>query len=321
MSSCRICGANGLKDFEAREMMFGLREKFIYQECPSCLSIQIKHIPENLAKYYPKNYNAYHKKLTSEENRLKRFFKKKLAKDYLEDNDNWISKQMEKRFGLGHLKKLKPSNVDLSSKILDVGTGNGSRLVSLSKYGFNNLVGIEPFIDKDIHYDSGVVVYAESIFEHNGSYDLIMFNHVFEHVVQPLKVLEKAGELLSQEGSIQISIPVADSEAYHRYGKDWVALDPPRHLHVFSKQGIRNFVQKAGFEVVGELYDGSSYQFWGSEQYRKDIVLRSEESYYTSKENSIFSKDQIDNYEKEAIRLNEQAKGDTACFYLKRVSR
>lgn len=300
-------------------MMFGLREKFIYQECSNCLSLQIKEIPKNLAKYYPKNYNAYHKKISSSEAAVKKIFKKKLANDYLEGNDSWISKVLEKRFGLGHLRKLKSSNVSLDSKILDVGTGNGSRLVSLSKYGFKNLVGIEPFIDQDIKYESGVVVFAESIFDHEGSYDLIMFNHVFEHVEDPLKVLKKAGELLAADGSIQISIPVADSEAYRKYGKDWVALDPPRHLHIFSKEGIRNFVRKAGFEVVEELYDGSSYQFWGSEQYQKNIPLRSEKSYYSNKENSIFSKEQIDIFEREAAELNEQSKGDTACFYLKRI--
>ena len=205
-------------------MMFGTREKFEYQKCLACLSLQIAVIPEDLSRFYPNNYNAYHKNLGTKDSFVKKYLKSKMAKDYLNDRSDFISNILMTKYGLGYVEKMKKSNVNLNSKILDVGTGNGARLIGLSKYGFRNLTGLEPFIEEDLVYDSGVKVFAQDIFSHEGQYDLIMFNHVFEHVTNPMKVLEKAKTLLSENGTIQISIPVADSEAFHIFGKDWVAL-------------------------------------------------------------------------------------------------
>jgi hypothetical protein len=76
---------------------------------------------------------------------------------------------------------------------------------------------------------------------------------------------------------------------------------------------------KTGFELVHILYDSDYYQFWGSEQYAADIPMRSEKSYYENPNNSIFTKQQIDEFKKKAVELNLKKQGDAACFYLKKI--
>ena len=54
---CRICGnKEGNAPFEAREMMFGTRERFTYFECNSCGCLQIAEIPDDLARFYAADY-------------------------------------------------------------------------------------------------------------------------------------------------------------------------------------------------------------------------------------------------------------------------
>ncbi|GBD90738.1 hypothetical protein BMS3Abin04_01457 [bacterium BMS3Abin04] len=67
------------------------------------------------------------------------------------------------------------------------------------------------------------------------------------------------------------------------------------------------------------MYDSDAYQFWGSEQYLKGIPMRDKRSYYENHEQSIFTKEQIKQFEVKATELNKKGEGDAACFYLKKL--
>ena len=66
------------------------------------------------------------------------------------------------------------------------------------------------------------------------------------------------------------------------------------------------------------MFDSDEYQFWGSEQYAKDISMRDKQSYYQNPKTSIFTEAQIEQYKLDAKELNKKRKGDAACFYLKK---
>lgn len=56
-SACNICGNDkGNRQHEAREMAFGLRDKFTYLECGSCGCLQLLNIPADMSRYYPGDY-------------------------------------------------------------------------------------------------------------------------------------------------------------------------------------------------------------------------------------------------------------------------
>ena len=61
-------------------------------------------------------------------------------------------------------------------------------------------------------------------------------------------------------------------------------------------------------------------QFWGSEQYLRDITLNDTCSYFLNPRNSIFSKKEIEIFKRKANELNLSKEGDSAGFYLKKCS-
>ena len=77
-------------------------------------------------------------------------------------------------------------------------------------------------------------------------------------------------------------------------------------------------VRKEKFHIEDVVFDSDEFQFWGSEQYKKDISLKSEKSYSVNPAQSIFSQKQIDQFRKKAVQLNIEARGDQAVFYLKK---
>ncbi|MBK7104716.1 MAG: class I SAM-dependent methyltransferase [Ignavibacteriae bacterium] len=315
--ACRICGnENDNLEFSAREMLFGTKDTFKYIECSNCKCIQIKEIPENLSKYYPQSYNSFTNKIKLRDNTLKKYLKELLAKKYLNDERNLLSIYLQKRFGVGFLEKIKPTGVNLNSKILDVGSGDGLRLVGLARYGFKNITGIDPFLEKDLEYENGIKIFKKDVLNIDDTYDMIMLNHSFEHIINPEEVLEKINTLLKTNGSVLIRIPVSNSASWKKYGANWVALDPPRHIYLHNANTIKILSEKFGFKFSHVIYDSSEYQFVGSEQYLKDIPMFSENSFYKNPQKSIFSSEQIKQFKIDAEKLNCSNEGDAACFYL-----
>ncbi|MCB9207602.1 MAG: class I SAM-dependent methyltransferase [Ignavibacteriales bacterium] len=317
---CQICGnINNNKEFNAREMLFGTKEEFKYIECTNCKCIQIKEIPEELGKYYPQTYNSFDKVIKMKDGILKSILKKRMTNDYLSDKLNVFSKFLVNKFGVGFLEKIKPTNVKTNSSILDIGSGNGLRLVGLARYGFTNILGTDPFIEQDISYENGIKILKKDIMEINGKFDMVMLNHAFEHMTNPKEVLQKINSLLEIGKIALIRIPVSNSFSWKKYGTNWVALDPPRHIFLHNENTIKILAKSSGFELTNVMYDSMEYQFVGSEQYQKDIPMFSNESYYRNKSNSIFTEEQINKYKEEAKRLNRIAEGDAACFYLTKI--
>ena len=79
---------------------------------------------------------------------------------------------------------------------MDIGSGSGDLLLNMKIDGFSNLHGVDPFLRKDNIYSNEITVRKIDIYEIEENYDLIMFNHSFEHMPNPLTVLQKANALL-----------------------------------------------------------------------------------------------------------------------------
>jgi hypothetical protein len=63
------------------------------------------------------------------------------------------------------------------------------------------------------------------------------------------------------------------------------------------------------------VYDSFAFQYWGSEQYLKDIPLNDERSYAVNPYKSIFSEHKISEYAIRSKALNAEQQGDQAAFY------
>jgi len=79
--------------------------------------------------------------------------------------------------------------------------------------------------------------------------------------------------------------------------------------------------KQAGWEILQVVYDSTAFQFWGSEQYQRDIPLLDPRSYQVNPAASIFTRADIAAFESRARKLNEDGRGDQACFYLRVLDR
>jgi predicted SAM-dependent methyltransferase len=189
----------------------------------------------------------------------------------------------------------------------------------MKEIGFINVIGIDPFIRGTISYPNGVIIEKKDLSEINSNWDMILYNHVFEHIADPIKELVKVNSLLKKGGSCIIRIPNIDSFAWENYKTDWVQLDAPRHFYLYSVKSINILAEKAGLKIEKIDYDSTSFQFWGSEQLKNDIPLRDSRSYSINRKKSIFSKKTIRRFEAQAIELNEQKLGDQAIYHLRKL--
>lgn len=315
---CRICGSKSEHQvYTAKEMMLGLRDEHRYFQCAECGCLQIEAIPDNLAAYYPNNYYSYSAPSTAS----------KLKQQLLRQRDYYA---VTGKSLIGHvlslaspnskLSTLRPIQLQQDSRILDVGCGAGLLLNSLREAGFTQLLGIDPFNADTIYYPNGLVIEKRDIFSETGEWDLIMFHHSFEHLVEQQKTLEQAQKLLAKHGTVLLRVPTVSSYAWQHYGVNWSQLDAPRHLFLHSVDSIKKLAAQTGFTVSQVQYDSNAFQFWGSEQYEQDIALRSEQSWAENPANSPFTAEQIKQFEHRARELNALNKGDQAAFYLRKAS-
>ncbi len=317
---CRICGLNENHPvYRVREMMYGLNEDFLYFQCVRCQCLQIIEFPDDISKYYPKGYlsfatdpSCFYRKPIERWVRRARDSYGALGKGFL---GQWIEKLYP---APQNLKALARIPLTKQSKILDVGCGSGTLLYLLYEAGFSNVLGVDPHIDRDIEYENGLVISRQEIQKVKGVWDLVMFHHSFEHMQNPLQVMQSVSRLLKTGGCCLIRIPVVSSFAWEHYGIHWVQLDAPRHFFLHSLDSLRILARKEKFHIEDIVFDSGGFQFWGSEQYKKGISLRSEKSYDVNPSQSIFNQEQIDRFHGKAVQLNRDARGDQAIFFLKK---
>ena len=239
MESCKICNnVSGNKVYQVKEQMFGFGDVFSYLECVQCGCLQLMDIPEDISKYYPPQYYSFNSTI-NKENRISLFLKKKRAEHYLYKKNilGWLSGL---KYGFPpYCEWFKIAGVTFDSSILDVGCGDGKLIIDLEKAGYKNLTGIDPFIEKDIEYSAQVRILKKNIDEVSENFDLIMLNHSFEHMDNPLKILKDLRKILSSTGVILIRIPTVSSFAWRAYRENWIQLDAPRHIFLHSLESMR----------------------------------------------------------------------------------
>lgn len=303
---CRICNnSNNNVSLLLFEKMFGTSEAFNYLECVRCGCVQL--VDENISMqlYYPDKYFSYNDLYNP--NTVKDFIGKEylkfrlgkltligfLASLFMKRSQSWVHKQY----------------ISFNSNILDVGCGSGRLLQLLHHRGFKHLTGIEPYNKDDILYDNKVKIFNHTLFEHTGKYDFIMLHYSLEHMPNIHNVMQKLLDLLADNGTILIRIPIIDSFAYRKYRQNWVQMDAPRHICLFTVQGFMMLCAQYNLQLDKIEYDSSDYQFIQSEKYRRGLTFNDSLN--------ISRKDQK-KFQKLANHLNTIQDGDQVSFYLKK---
>ncbi len=138
-------------------------------------------------------------------------------------------------------------------RLLDVGCGAGLTLELAQNSGWLaegvdvDEAAVENARNKGLNADSGKLDQLKFPAE---SFDAVVLNHVIEHVYDPSAMLRECWRILRHNGCLLVNTPNSKSLGHEWFGKDWVALDPPRHLHVFAASSLKTLVAAAGFAGI-----------------------------------------------------------------------
>jgi SAM-dependent methyltransferase len=290
--------------------MLGLKDTFEYFECMECGTVQIVSPvpPESLAAYYPSNYYSF---VPRTRRPLERWFTTMRDRGAI-GTSPIAGRLLAKLRPNVKLQVLRTIGLKPSQRILDVGCGHGALLDALARTGFRNLLGIDPFLARDITTPAGVPILRRYLADVSGPFDVLMFNHSLEHVMDPVRELKSAAERLAPGGICIVRLPTSSSEAWETYRENWVQIDAPRHVFVPSRKGMHLLAKAAGLALTSVIDDSTAFQFWGSELYRRGICLSGPDP------RSRFTRRQARTFARKARRANEAGRGDQAAFVLTR---
>lgn len=188
---------------------------------------------------------------------------------------NWLSSWKPNPQIPGLLSSIKVlPGINKASKIIEIGSNDGSFLNELKTLGFQNLFGIEPSRDgvaaavqKGINTFHGYFTKqtALSIARENGKADLIIARHVLEHVQDLVLFKEGIQTLLKEDGYILIEVPDADFIIQEiDYSQIW-----EEHTNYFSLKTLDHYLSRIGISRVHSekvRFSGQSLVYIGKRQ-------------------------------------------------------
>jgi SAM-dependent methyltransferase len=325
---CRICNHIGLhENFTVREMMYGTRREFEYFQCSNCGCLQILDIPDDMSEYYPADYYSFSNSTRAPQDTpaIRRHLEKWITRPALFGRGYKLAKVARQfikppaaLFSVERLlKHCKAKSFDAA--FLDVGCGSQSWwLNDLQSLGFKNLTGIDPFIASD-HNGNGINIRKGRLADLKGKFDVISMHHSLEHAPDQISMLSAAKNLLNPDGCCLVRIPLVSSLAWETYKTHWAELDAPRHLFLHSTQSIATAGTKAGLALCHHFWDSESFEFWGSEQYLRNIPLKSPTSFSVNPDNSSFTYKEMAAFRDKAIEVNSNGQGGRGVFYFFRA--
>lgn len=305
---CKICKNTCSNEvYTVKRPFSGTIEDFQYIKCSYCGCLQIATIPSNLSEYYA-GYGSF-QKISEKESSIMSWLRKQCFKYYTK-NFNLIGWLLSKT--VCSYPWLDRGYMNFKSKILDVGCGSGSLIVKMANGGFENVRGIDPFLEQNLKYSCArgkvcVSVEKKEIFDITDRFDIIFLHHSLEHMIDADVVLKKLNSLISPDGFIVIRIPVIDSYDWEEYNVNCFQLaDDPRHLFLHTKKSFELLVKRNNFYIKNVKYEASVDNLKVNEILKRGL----------SSKNAKFTKKEIELFRKKAKTLIRDKKAGIITFYL-----
>lgn len=157
-----------------------------------------------------------------------------------------------------------------TGKALEVGSSTGVFLSLLKEKGWE-VQGVEPSLAAGAAEKNGIPT-LNTTFEKaelkSDTFDLVIFNHVLEHMNNPVEILQKTNQVLKKDGAILIDVPNFASLSAKIWGSNWRYILPKEHRWHFTPKSLTALLEKSGFKIVyWETHSG----IWGYGNPLKEI--------------------------------------------------
>lgn len=201
--------------------------------CLNCGIIRANPIPpiEEMDKFY--SSDLYRKIYSSDS--LEDYFDKKICNYRLEKNP--LIYKVTNKF----LKNKQDTS------ILEIGSGGGWNLLPFKEAGFKQIIGYEPGeylvnLGRKKTKINLKIGFIDDLFKINKKYDLIILNHVIEHLIDPIEKLLQIKDLLNQGGLLYLGLPNIQS-----YG---IGQIQNAHYWYFSPLNFAKLLTTVDYRIV-----------------------------------------------------------------------
>ena len=263
---CLLCGNEGVFLYRAlRDRLFEAPGTWSLMRCPNCDLIWLnpQPLPEDL-------YKLYESYFTHEAPQTAHVSHAWLRRAYSIVKEGYLAV----KYGYGNalipfwkkccsifmvLDPGRRADLDCSvmylrarpnGRLLDVGCGNGELVKRMQDLGWTvEGVDFDPIAVENLQKE-GLPVRLGTLEAQqypDNHFDAITMSHLIEHVHNPLQLLRECRRILNPSGRLVVTTPNSKSLGHRMFKYHWLALDPPRHLHIFTALTLRGLGEKAGF--------------------------------------------------------------------------
>ncbi|MBC8247536.1 MAG: methyltransferase domain-containing protein, partial [Deltaproteobacteria bacterium] len=154
--------------------------------------------------------------------------------------------------------------------ILDVGCGLGYLLSGLD--GRWECQGVEISEFAADHAGEWGRIFKGSLEDakySSGQFDAVVFHHVIEHLVDPLKTLREIRRIMKPGGWLILGTPDFDSGCARLFGSRYRLLHDDTHVSLFTDESMHRLLRDEGFVI--EKVD---YPYFSTRHFTKENLLR-----------------------------------------------
>lgn len=148
-----------------------------------------------------------------------------------------------------------------NGNLMDFGCGIGNSLIEARHLGFN-AVGIDSSrwaIDYAKRFEIEIFPSLKDLPKQTGKFDVINLNHILEHVIDPVGLLNKLKGYLKEKGIIRIEVPNCNRFFFWRIFPENKYIIPgptPGHIYFYSINSLKNCLLKANLEIIDAHTEG-----------------------------------------------------------------
>ncbi|MGO9312923.1 MAG: class I SAM-dependent methyltransferase [Syntrophobacteraceae bacterium] len=134
-------------------------------------------------------------------------------------------------------------------RILEIGVGSGSfsNLMRTSGYAVHGCE-LSKSICKLVKKKYGIPMHHGHVWQMPTGplFDVVVMNHVLEHVADPLSLLREIRQRITPDGILHLAVPNINAWSAHLPG--WTSYEP-YHLTYFSPETLRHTVESSGYTI------------------------------------------------------------------------
>jgi SAM-dependent methyltransferase len=171
--------------------------------------------------------------------------------NYFRDKDYLVSEKQFKNIFQKRFNLMRPHlSHPLGGQVLEIGCSNGVFLDLFTQW---ETWGVEPSGSAERAKEKGHKIiknYFEKAELPENHFDLVIMNHILEHLDNPAWALARAHKLLRRNGLVFIDVPNFGGLGSKILGKHWPYLLSEEHKHQFTQRSLTSLLEKSGFKVI-----------------------------------------------------------------------